>query len=202
MIFGHSPGNHPNGRGQERQYSIPLAQVFTKKINDMNKIVLRYGLLSGLVGALLGCLNALYFSNHGNNGMLVGYAGILLSALFVFFGVRAYREQLPDGRLSFGKAFQVGILITLISCALYVIAWMIVEKTLMPDFMDKYVAQSLAQLRASGADALKVQQETAKMEEFKVMYRNPLYRAAMTFIEPFPVGLLVTLVSALALKRK
>jgi hypothetical protein len=34
------------------------------------------------------------------------------------------------------------------------------------------------------------------------MYANPLINAAMTFIEPFPVGLLITIISSAILKRK
>jgi hypothetical protein len=34
------------------------------------------------------------------------------------------------------------------------------------------------------------------------MYKNPLINVAMTFIEPFPVGLLVTLVSAAILRKR
>lgn len=169
----------------------------------MNKTILTYGLISGLVAAALMVCTALYFKNSGNyaNGEFFGYAGIVLSMLFIFLGVRAYREQSPEGLLSFGKGFQVGLLITLISCVLYVVAWMIVYQTLMHDFMDKFIDTSMAQLRASGASEARIQAEAAKMEEYKVMYQNPLVRAALTFIEPFPIGLLATLVSALVLKR-
>lgn len=170
----------------------------------MNKTILRYGLLSGVIAALLMTLTALYYHNSTDfsGGEVIGYAGILLSMLFVFLGVRAYREQQEGRSFGFGKAFQAGILITLISCVLYVVTWLVVYETLMPDFMDKFIEQSLAKLRASGASEVVVQQEAAKMQEYKTMYENPLIRAAMTFIEPFPVGLLVTLVSALILQRK
>ena len=36
----------------------------------------------------------------------------------------------------------------------------------------------------------------------KVMYANPIYNVLMTFIEPFPVGLLITLISAAVLRKK
>jgi hypothetical protein len=34
------------------------------------------------------------------------------------------------------------------------------------------------------------------------MYDNPLLNAAMTFVEPFPIGLVITLISAAVLRRK
>lgn len=170
----------------------------------MKKTILTYGLISGAVGAVLMIGTALYFKNSVDyqNGELFGYAGILLSMLFVYFGVRAYRDQSGAGALSFGSAFKVAILITVVSCICYVVAWLIVYQTLMPDFMDKFIEQTLAQMRASGATEDQIRQEAAKMEEYKVMYQNPLLRAAITFLEPFPVGLLVSLISSLILRRK
>ncbi len=170
----------------------------------MKKTILTYGLLSGLVAAVLMSLSALYFNStqNFNNGELVGYAGILLSMLFVYFGVRSYRENFGGGTLSFGKAFQVGIIITAISCACYVVAWLIVYHTLMPDFMEKYAAHALAQLRQSGATEEQIRQQMAQMESYKAMYKNPLMIAAITFLEPFPIGVIVTLISSLALRRK
>lgn len=170
----------------------------------MNKTILTYGLLSGAVAAVLMTGTSMYFKSTMDfqNGQLIGYVGILLSMLFVYFGTRAYRDRDTAGAFGFGKAFQVGIVITLISCLCYVIAWMIVYATLMPDFMDKFIEYTLAELRASGADEAKIQAEAAKMNEMKTMYQNPFVRAAFTFIEPFPVGLLVTLVSSLILRRR
>jgi len=170
----------------------------------MNKTILTYGLLSGAVAAVLMTGTAIYFKNSmdTSNGTLFGYAGILLSMLFVYFGTRAYRDQKTPAGLSFGEAFKVAILITVISCICYVVAWLIVYQTLMPDFMDKFIEQTLAKLKESGASETQISQEAAKMEEMKVMYRNPLFRAAITFLEPFPVGLLVSLVSSFVLRRK
>ncbi len=170
----------------------------------MKKTILTYGLLSGLVAAVLMTCSALYFKNSTDSkyGELIGYAGILLSMLFVYFGVRSYRESLAGGALSFGKAFQVGILITLISCACYVIAWMIVYHTMMPDFMDQYIERTLAQLKQAGATEDRIREEAARMEAYKAMYRNPFTLAAITFLEPFPVGALVTLITSLVLRRK
>jgi len=39
------------------------------------------------------------------------------------------------------------------------------------------------------------------MERFKTMYANPAYRLPMTFVEIFPVGVLVSLMSAAVLRN-
>jgi hypothetical protein len=87
----------------------------------MKKTVLTYGFISGgVAAALMLATRPFVDSLHGRKGEIVGYTGIVLSALLVFFGVRSYRENVGEGRISFGRAFAVGILITLISCVCYV----------------------------------------------------------------------------------
>lgn len=171
----------------------------------MKKTILNYGLISGAVAALLMVITGLLFKSSPENGMkygpLVGYTGILVSMLFIYLGVRSYRDQVAGGAINFGKAFQIGLLITVISCVCYVIAWFFVYHTLMPDFMEQYAAYSLKELQNSGASAEKIATETQKMLEFKAMYQNPVNVFFMTFLEPFPVGLIVTLISALALRK-
>ena len=72
----------------------------------------------------------------------------------------------------------------------------------MPDFMDKYGAHVLQKMQASGATAAAIQEKSEEINKLKVMYKNPLFNAAMTFIEPFPVGLVITLLSAAVLRKK
>lgn len=170
----------------------------------MKQTILRYGLFSGAVAAVLMTATALLTRSSMNfdYGAYYGYAGIFLSMLFVYFGVRSYRDQVAGGTLSFGKGFQVGLLIALISCVCYVLAWMVVYETLMPDFMDQYVQHMLAKLRASGTDEAEIRRQMAEIDAFKEMYKNPLARFAFTFLEPFPMGLGVALVSALILRKQ
>lgn len=178
--------------------------MISQKCSKMKKTILTYGLLSGLVASVLMTAFSLYFKSTGNfeNGALFGYAGILLSMLFVYFGVRSYRDQVSEGGLSFGKAFQVGIFITIISCICYAVTWLVVYHTIMPDFMDKYAGHMLAQMKQSGATEDMIRQQAVEMEKYKAMYQNPLTLIAITFLEPFPVGSAVTLITSFLLRRK
>jgi hypothetical protein len=167
------------------------------------KIVLTFGCLSGAVSAAMMFATLPFIDQIGfENGAIVGYTAIVLSFLFVFFGVRAYREQLGTMPLTFGSAFAVGILITLISCVFYVVAWEILYTNFMPDFTDRYSGHVLEGLRASGASEAAISAKSQELADFKIMYGNPLARVAFTFIEPFPVGLLMTLISAFTLRKK
>ena len=170
----------------------------------MKRIVLIFGVLSGLVSSAMMFLT-LPFMNRGivnfKNGEVIGYTAIFLSFLLVFFGIRSYREN-HGGTISFGRAFSVGILITVISCIFYVVSWLFIYYRLMPDFADRYAAAAIASAREKGASEAAIAAKKKEMEQMKAMLANPAINAAMTFIEPFPVGLVVTLVSAGILRRR
>ena len=166
-------------------------------MKSMQSIVLKHGLIAGgiLIVAFAVTLPL------GVHSEVVGYTSMVLAFLLVFFGIRAYREEL-GGAIGFGKAFQVGILITLVTCAIYVVSWEIVYWGFWPDFLDQYNAHALAKLRAAGATEAAIREAQAKMASFAKLYANPLFNVGMTFLEIFPVGLIMTLVSAAILRRK
>jgi hypothetical protein len=170
---------------------------------DMKKTIVVFGLISGAISSVLMIGTMLFADKIGfDRGYLLGYTTIVLSFLLVYFGIRSYRDEVNSGAITFGKAFAVGISITLISCLFYVAAWEVLYFKFMPDFMDKYGAHMVEKLRASGASDAAVLAKAEQMKKYKEMYDNPLINAAMTFIEPFPVGLLITLISAAVLRRK
>jgi hypothetical protein len=104
--------------------------------------------------------------------------------------------------VSFGKAFQVGLLIMLVASACYVATWEIIYYKFTPDYLDKYAEYSLDKMKQSGASAEAVAAKAQEMAKFKVMYQNPLVNIAFTLLEPLPVGLLFTLIAAAVLSRK
>jgi hypothetical protein len=170
----------------------------------MKKVVIVFGLISGVISSAMMFLTLLFINKRtGNfdNGYIVGYTSIFLSLLLVFFGIRSYREN-AGGTITFRRAFSVGILITLISCVFYVASWEVIYFKLMPDFADKYAAHAIGTMRQKGATDADIAAKKVEMEKMKAMLDNPLLNAAMTFIEPFPVGLIMTLVSAAILRRR
>jgi uncharacterized protein DUF4199 len=169
----------------------------------IEKTVLTFGLISGAIAAAT-MLATLPFADAigWEKGEILGYTTIVLSALLVFFGVRSYRENVGGGRLTFGRGFAVGILITLISSACYVGTWEIVYYKLMPNFAEKYAAHMVERARASGASQQKMEEAERQAKQFKQMYDNPAINVAIAFTEVFPIGLVVTAVSAGILRKK
>lgn len=169
----------------------------------MKKIVLTFGLISGAISALLMLATVPFIDQIGfDRGVIVGYTGMVLSFLLVFFGIRSYRENIGKGRISFGRALGVGLLIMLISCVCYVVTWEIVYFNFMPDFGEKYANYAIEKARTSGASAEQISQQVEQMKQFKAMYDIPLFNVAFTFLEPLPVGLVMTLISALILRKR
>lgn len=169
----------------------------------MKKTVLTFGVISGIVASALMLLTLPFIDRIGfDKGLYVGYTGMVISFLLVFFGIRSYRENIGDGTISFGRAFGVGILITLISCLFYVATWEIINYVLLPDFQEKCINYSMDQIRNSGRSQAEIAAKLEEAKRFAEIYRNPLVNIAFAFIEPLPVGLLVTLISSLILRTR
>lgn len=171
----------------------------------MKRTVLKFGLISGLVlSAVSAVLTPLCTRGVIDFGaaQVIGYSAMVLSFLLVFFGIRSYRDEVAGGTITFGKAFGVGLLIAVVACAVYVVAWEIFYFNFFPDFLDTYGEYVIDRLRAGGATAAEIAAKEAEMARFAELYANPLINVLITFMEPFPVGLVVTLVSAAILRRK
>ncbi len=137
-----------------------------------------------------------------NISLFVGYASMLIAFSLVFVGIRNYRDKYNGGVISFGKAFKIGIMIVLIASTIYVIAWLIDYSYFVPDYLEKYSALMINKLKASEAGQIEINKQTKEMAAMAKMYKNPFFNAMMTYVEILPVGLVVTLISSLILKRK
>jgi hypothetical protein len=56
--------------------------------------------------------------------------------------------------------------------------------------------------KASGASPDKIEKTAQEAKQFKEMYNKPAVNVAFTFLEVFPIGLGVTLLSAAILRKK
>ena len=169
----------------------------------MQKIVLTFGLIAGALLSVMMLATLPFLDRIGfDRGAVIGYTTMVIAFLMVFFGVRSYRDNVAGGSVSFGRAFKVGLLITLVASVCYVATWQVVYYRITPDFLDKYAAYAVEKTRKSGATEAQVTAQVKEMDEFKELYKNPLVNIALTLLEPLPVGLVFTLVTAGVLSRK
>jgi len=169
----------------------------------MNKTVLTFGLISGLVMSVLMGGSLLLADKIGSgHSVVLGYTIMVASFLLIYFGIRSYRDNNLAGQISFGRAFACGILIALISSVCYVVMWEVIYFNFMPHFMDSYFAAQIHKVQSAGLDAATTAARVAAILHSQQLYQNPLVNMAYTFMEPLPVGLLITLISAALLRRK
>lgn len=171
----------------------------------MKSYVWIFGLIAGgLLGGMMVITMPMYMNQSldFDHGEILGYSTMVLAFLLVFFGIRSYRDKAEGGTITFGRAFKVGILITLVACGVYVATWQVLYFGFMPDFPDVYAAHLIEKMRADGATAQQITEKQQEMAKFRDLYRNPLINAGVTFLEVFPVGLITTLVSAAILRRR
>jgi hypothetical protein len=168
----------------------------------MRKIIVTFGLISGAISSLM-MIGIVTIGHVGfDRGAIISNTSIVLSFLMVFFGIRTYRDNIGNGEITFLKAFAVGLSITLISCIIYVATWEVIYYNLIPGYWDAYGAHLVQKLTASGASPAAIQAKLEQVRRYKELYRNPFFNAVFTFIHPFPIGLVITLFSALVLKRR
>jgi hypothetical protein len=169
----------------------------------MRKIVLTFGLISGAIAALMMWATTPFVGQVSFEYLtVIGYTTFVVCFLMVFFGIRSYRDNVGGGTITFGRGFKVGILITLISCVIYVISWEFIYTNFLPDFLVQYSNYVVEKERAAGATPEQLNQLMLENQKFIDLYKNPLIRYAASMMEAFPVGLLITLISAFVLRRK
>src|SRR5262245_17732425 len=160
----------------------------------MKKTVLTFGSISGAISSLMMVVTIIPFVDKigFDKAEILGYTTIVVSMLLVYAGIRSYRDNAGGGIITFGQAFGIGLLITVVSCLFYVIVWEILYFNLgsLHQFMDKYAAYMVDKAKASGASPEAIQAQVTQMARFKDLYENPFFNAAMTFTEPFPVGVI------------
>jgi hypothetical protein len=169
----------------------------------MKKIVLTFGLVSGAILSTMLAITMPFQDAIGfDRGAIIGYTSMVLAFLLIYFGVRSYRDTVAGGTVRFGRAFVVGALIAVVASLCYVVTWEVIYFKVAPDFMVKYQGHVLEKARTDGESEAQLAARKAQMERFAKLYENPAINAAVTFVEPLPVALIVALVSARLLSRR
>jgi len=164
----------------------------------MKKTILSFGLISGLILGLF----IIFVSLLHTGNMIWGYTAQVIAFSFIYAGIRNYRDKYNDGLISFGKAFRIGLGITLIGATFYVIAWCIDFYCFIPDFMEKYAAALIKDARASGLTGAALEKKIAGINKMGDLYKSPVMVVLFTYAEVLPVGIVISLLASLILKRK
>jgi hypothetical protein len=169
----------------------------------MLRTILIYGAVGGLIVAVP--MFSLLIFNEGSHSsaqsMLTGYALMILGLSMVFIGVKSYRDKVKGGVIKFLPAFLLGLGISFAAALIYVIGWEIVLYATDYTFAAEYAAATIAAAEAKGMAPAELDALRTQYADFERMYSNPLFRLPMTFIEIFPVGLIISLITAALLRN-
>lgn len=174
----------------------------------MKKIVLVFGLIAGLIVVVMMFITMPFMKDGDESGygQLIGYTTMVIALSSIFFAVKAYRDKHLEGHINFGKAFLIGIYISLIASFMYACGWELFLKTSgmnLADFMESFTKPQIEAMRNNGATEQEIADMMVKIKSEMEWYYNPIMRFLFTmFGEMFPVGLLISLISAAILKKK
>jgi hypothetical protein len=160
-----------------------------------------YGAIAGAV--VIGVITfgmALDLPSHATSEWF-GYLVMLVALSLIFVGVKRYRDIESGGIIKFGSAFKLGLGIAAVAALVYVLGWEIYLAASGRDFMAEYSASIIEGMRSEGASAAAIQSRSAEMQDMANRYKNPLFRIPVTFVEIFPMGLLIALLSAALLRN-
>jgi len=168
----------------------------------MLRIILIYGIIGGIIVAvpMAVSMRTTTAGTIPENAALYGYLSMLLAFTMVFVGITHYRDKVLSGVIRFLPALGVGLSISAVASLFWVVGW---EATLASgfDFGGAYTDSVVAAAQARGAGAAEVESLRAETAEFLAMYANPLFRLPITFVEMFPLGVLISLLSAALLRN-
>lgn len=163
---------------------------------------IKYGIINGVIASILIVLSASYMGAEASysKAELMGYISMILGFGLIFLGIYQNRKQ-QEGAYSFKQGFLVGLTIVVVTSVFYVASWMILTDV-RPEVEDQMFEMMKSSMDAEemGADAYA--EKLAEMEETREQYRKPMVKLVFTFIEIFPVGLVMALIAALVFRRK
>ena len=174
----------------------------------MTRVVLTFGILAGLIIAALTWIVAWLIERdmiHFDRLAFVGYGSMLIALTMVFFGIKSFRDRYGNGTITFWKAVQVGLLISVIAGVIYYVgaeSYNIVNPGFQAKFMKEFTDQKIGKLKQEGAPPEKLAAAQAEVDMMQSLFNNPLGFLAIAMIEILPVGMIVTLISALLLRRR
>ncbi len=170
----------------------------------MFRLIIIYGIIGGLIVGipLFGQTVFGALDKYGPLlGYLIGYLTMLIALSTVFIAIKKHRDADLGGVIKFWPALGMGLAISFVASLFYVFAWELALDVTHLDFGAGYAQAMIAAAKAKGLTGDTLTKAIADAEQFKVNYANPLYRLPMSFAEIFPVGVLVSVISAALLRN-
>lgn len=171
----------------------------------MKSTIIKYGIYGFITASILflaGFLIGKQINLDFSIMAVLGYASMVLSLLFVFFGIKHFRDKVNNGKVSFGKSIIIGLLISLFAAIGFGIVDYIYTTSINPNFAVEYKDYALLQLNESGLAAAELKTKTEELESSMEMMSSPISLAFIMFVTVMIIGFIISLISGLILQRK
>lgn len=172
----------------------------------MKQVTLKYGIIAGVIVAVFMLLTTPLMKDMATNydlAQILGYVSMLLSLSTVFVAIKTFRDKFNSGKVKFGKAFLIGIYITLIAGTIYSLTFLVYFNFVDNSFIEFYTQSQIEEINAMDISQAAKTEKIAEMSEQMEAYTNPLVMFLVSlFVEYFPVGLVVSLIAAAILRKK
>jgi uncharacterized membrane protein (DUF106 family) len=168
----------------------------------MKQTIYRYGIYATLAIVVLSAIHFFLIMPNVSwaNAEVAGYLTMMLSMIFVFAGIKHYRDTINNGQLSFGQGLKIGTLIVLIPSVAFGLFDLFYTEVLNPDWLNEYYTAMTEKLKQNTAPE-KLDAALKKMESQKEMFSNPVFQFLMMAVTVFVIGFIVTIISSLSLRR-
>ena len=167
----------------------------------MTRNILIFGSIAGIIVSVMMILGfTLLSGSDGVGSEAFGYLTMLIALSFIFLAVKRHRDINLGGVIKFWPALGLGLGVAAVAGLFYTLTWEVYFNLSGVEFMQAYIeAQVQARLDA-GATSDEAEAFRASMQPFMDLYANWWFRLPITFTEIFPVGVLVSLISAAVLR--
>lgn len=168
----------------------------------MKKTVIKYGTYSLLTATILFFL-ALFLGEKLDYSTqeIIGYTSMIVSLSFVYFGIKYYRNNINEGKISFGIALQIGILISLFAGLGFGVIDYLYTTVINPDFATEYLNKTLETMKTS-LTFEEYEIKSAELRKQMEAYGGSGFMAFIMFVTVLIIGFILSLLSALFLSRK
>lgn len=168
----------------------------------MKKTILRHGLYAALVLLVIGLFNLFVLAEFADYSVqeVAGYLTILISMIFVFLGIRHFRNEVNNGLLRFTEGLKVGLLITVIPSIAFGLFDLLYTRIINPGWHDDYYSKAIQKMQLS-VSADKLPAELKKLQDQKELFSNPFMEFLLMAATVFIIGMVVSIISSLTLRR-
>ncbi len=170
----------------------------------MKNIVIIYGVTAGLILSLMVfvIMEISQLKSIDGTGKWIGNVFMITAFSFIYLGIKNFRDKHSGGIINFNRAFRIGLLITLLASVCYSVTWLVYYNFIDSSYIDNSTETFIKQLQSGDIPAVEIENDIKAYRENMDNYKKPGVMAFYTFMEMFPVGLVISILCGFLMRRK